>query len=116
MLAHGRVSRSRRHDNIAELLGVKAGTFESNNAEAVMGIRRQLLEYVKRLKEALAGNSGCGENTSTVASVVPDGDGWPQLVGFDSSDKLTKDEMEGIIRAYLSAHYGEHDPSLPRRQ
>lgn len=110
MPAHWGLSQFSSHDNIAELLGVKAGTFESNNADAVMGIRRQLLEYVKRLKEALAGNHGSGENTSA-ACVVPDDEGWPELVGFDPLAKLSKDEMEVTIRAYLSAHYGEQ-PAL----
>lgn len=71
-----------------------------------MCIRRALLDYVQRLKDVLSGNTNAGPTKATLVSVVADESGWPQLVGFDPTAKLSKHELEDIIRNYLSAHYG----------
>lgn len=71
-----------------------------------MHMRRQLIEYVSSLHEALsAGNSG--NNAAGKVRIQCDDAGWPRLVGFDEQTKLSKDELEVIIRAYLNKHYGK---------
>lgn len=94
-----------RHDNIAELLGVTATGFEDEHREAVMGMRRLLLDYVKRLKDALAGPQAEATPDSLV-TITTDEARWPHLVGFDDGKKWSKEQLEIIIRAYLSKHYG----------
>ena len=96
-----------RHDNIAELLGVKARSFEATNPDAMMGIRRELLDYVQRLKDLLAGNTHSRQEKVPLVSVIADEKGWPQLVGFDATAKVAKHELEDVIRGYLNAHYGK---------
>ncbi len=85
-------------------MNVTANSFEASNREAVMNMRRQLIEYVSNLHEALSGGTAAS-NVGNVRIQYDDA-GWPRLVGFDEQNKLGKDELEVIIRAYLSKHYG----------
>lgn len=95
-----------RHDNIAALLGITAAGFEDEHRDAVMGIRRLLLDYVTRLQDALAGVQ-TEARPDPLVSIQVDESGWPVLVGFDEGKKWPKEQLEIIIRAYLSRHYGE---------
>ncbi len=97
---------SGRHDNVAELLGVTAASFEQANKEAVMGMRRAFIDYVHRLKQALAASGGTAVKPEPLVKIVNDEAGWPELVGFDAAAKHSKTTLEDILRAYLSKHYG----------
>ena len=87
-------------------MGVMANSFESANREAVMNMRRQLIDYVSNLYEALLAGNTAVKSIGNVR-IQYDEARWPCLVGFDEQNKFSKDELEVIIRAYLSKHYGQ---------
>ncbi len=70
-----------------------------------MGMRRAFIEYVHRLKQALAPGGSAATKPEPLVKILCDEAGWPQLVGFDPAAKHSKTELEHIIRAYLSKHY-----------
>ena len=71
-----------------------------------MNMRRQLIDYVSNLYEALSAGNTAVKSIGNVR-IQYDEAGWPRLVGFDEQNKFSKDELEVIIRAYLSKHYGQ---------
>ena len=103
---HAMLILSRRHDNVAELLGITAASFEQSQKDAVMGMRRTFLEYVHRLKQALSSGGTAVGKPEPLVKIICDEAGWPQLVGFDPAAKHSKTALEDTIRAYLSKHYG----------
>lgn len=77
-----------------------------------MGIRRHLLEYVGKLKEALRGSDGVNVDNKHMVNVQSDESGWPRLVGFDPQANIPKATLEIILRSYLSKNYCEYMPTI----
>lgn len=95
-----------RHDNIADLLGIRVASFEREHEDAMRDIKRELIRYVRKLKARVS-----GVPMDSAADAQPyirfDAQGYPELVGMKATTKVPKRPLENLCREYLNAHYGE---------
>lgn len=96
------LTSARRHDNIAELIGIEMPSFQATHGRVLKDVKRELLDYIKDVKKA------ADEPEAAIPNQVYlkyDELGFPILVGLNPDKVLPKQEIEDLVRAYLSRHY-----------
>ncbi|KAF8799627.1 hypothetical protein BYT27DRAFT_7263713 [Phlegmacium glaucopus] len=94
------------HEEIASNLGVRIKGFEQMHQEKALDMKRAVLEYVKVVQNMKVTPAGTGTGTQTgTLSVQLDPDGFPILTCPTSWEKITKEDMERLFRAYITDQY-----------
>ena len=100
-----------RHDNIADLLGVKADTFEEENEDLVGEWERHIFGYIEHLIEMKDGVKTRFNYHATEAYAkyleINCATGYPKIAAGLRTAKETKGVYEVIFRKYLGIQYGE---------
>lgn len=108
------------HDDIAELLGVPAKSFNEIYTDLAEDIQRSVLEYVNKLRAAKS--PGAGGNAAHAGSEDNAGAG-PISIEIDpnrfpiapcpaSLKNVTKEQLEKLYRSYMTQHYRMCSPFM----
>ena len=96
------------HDEVAEILGVHAKSFEETYADKTMGLKRLFMEHVKTLctpTSRTGASAGAGAKT---LSIQVDPCRFPIAPVPTSWDKVNKEHMESLYRTYMTQHYRKY--------
>jgi len=105
------IKTNAKHDNIADLLGVKADTFEEENEDLVGEWERHIFGYIEHLIE-MKDSVKTRFNyhvTEAYAKYLKIGHAtcYPKIAAGLCTAKETKGVYEVIFRKYLRIQYGE---------
>lgn len=95
------------HDQMCDLMGVNAQSFETRNSAKVMELKRLIIDHVKALHALLHPAIAQSDAVSDVVSIPVGEDSFPLVLMPWNGEVYTKKQLEELFRAYLGQHYCE---------
>lgn len=94
-----------RHDAMASHMRASYRPFIDLHKPAVVEMQRNLIDYVKALREATA---GALDDPCDIPQLTFTQEGHPVIPEIPDKSKLRKGHWEKMLRTFLSHHYSEY--------
>ena len=97
-----------RHDQMADLMGLKIPLFCEKNKDLVDNLKRSMLHYVKGLQDITANVTTEGPDNGALGNQIKLSEsGYPILPDAAVWRSAYKKDLEVMARTYLSHHYSK---------
>jgi len=102
------------HDEVAEILGVHAKSFEETYVDKTMELKQLFIEHVKTLRAPKSRTGGSGSASADAStnslslSIQVNPYGFPIAPAPTSWQKVNKEHMESLYRTYMTQHYRKY--------